>query len=101
MPFQGVLVTAHALERYRERFDAYATATSVAEVVNESSPADGWVYEVFDTEPDHELWQIGAVVFVVAYRSFAGRDLVLRPAKVVITVLPLEWAEQRYEQDGW
>jgi hypothetical protein len=84
--FSEVVVTDHALERYRQRFDPRGTAEKPAAAARADARAAAWVRKWFRPRngTSSDLRVSGAIVPAVDDRT---------PGKlVVITVLPLQWA---------
>lgn len=86
-----VEVTAHALERYRRRFDRRAAAADVADLAEGSVAAPGWLAAAVARHPSHragrEARVAGGCVLIVDAWGY-GRV-------TVVTVLTLARCEQQ------
>lgn len=91
-PEVAVVVTRHALLRYRQRFLAGATAGLVGSLARLAVPPRGrvvrWLRTMPQARPGNFYLADGRAVFVLIAGEECGR-----PAVLVLTALPLAWAE--------
>lgn len=84
-----ILISPHALTRWRERFDAEGTEAEMRAALEIAYPAPNWARVAYAKAEGKQMWVSGSAVFVLAPRPRIGaRD---GPPLVLLTVLRLEW----------
>lgn len=85
-----VLVSRHALQRYRERFDRSGDEAAVVAALGRAEPAPHWVRKAAASDKNTRVYVDGECVLLVGPRWMRGR-----PTPVVITVWPLYLTRRR------
>lgn len=100
-PDAVLLVTHHAVQRYRERFDPRATAESVEAALRTSDPAPAWVRKNLPVSGEGRSFRLsadGLLVFVIAVPG--DRRARRRGELHAVTVFPAIWVREKYQQHG-